>query len=147
MVQRTAQTRDRLTLYDPNELPELYAATGRGTCLEPEFQDGDCVAFSKSVQPKSGDIVSIWFRPGVKPPGEPQQWLKRLLVEPPPGMLFPFAPTSGSEFVPVIIVEQLNPPRSFTIRCTDILAIHKCIGKAEPGGNGKARFRWKEARP
>ena len=34
----------------------------------------------------------------------------------------------------MIMVEQLNPPTGYSIKCKDILAIHKAVGYSPAGG-------------
>lgn len=124
--------------YDPDELPDLYAARGAGTCMEPDLHDGVCLAFQRSGVCKPGDFVAIWLRPERVRPGGQHHWLKRLVMAPPSWMRFPYTPAPGSSIEPVIVVEQLNPPKRYVIACADILAMHRCIGEAESLGDGRA---------
>lgn len=113
-----------LPFFHPDEMPDVYAITGVGTCMEPEIADGSVVAFTKQVPPKPGDVVSIVFtREAGRRRGLPGL-IKRLVI--PPG------------FEGLVIVEQFNPPRTYTIPTTDILAIHKLIGIAQSAGDGQA---------
>jgi hypothetical protein len=129
------------TTYDPATLPDLYAARGEGSCMEPEFSDGACLAFDRTAAAQPGDYVVIWFRPGLTPPGGPQHWFKRLVMPPPPGTSFPVDEQTASELEPVIIVEQLNPPKLYSINCSSILALHRCIGEAERMEGGRVAVR------
>ncbi len=127
-------------LYDPATLPERYAAEGRGRCMEPVIQDGTCLVFDREGEANAGDIVGLWLRPEAVPAGQPQQMVKRLVMGLPPIRL-PFRPGPGNECVPIIVVEQLNPPLTYRFRATDVIAVHRCIGSAEPAADGVARFR------
>ena len=124
---------------DPAEFSDLYAAIGYGTCMEPELRNGDCFVFQKSASVSPGDIVGVWWKPEHVSPGRPQQWLKRLVMGGPPDMEYPCLRRGELEFV--IVVEQLNPPRLFQIKCSQILALHRCIGVAERDAEGRAVIR------
>lgn len=130
-----------VALDDPSTFPDLYASGCVGTCLEPVFKDGVCLVFSKTEEPKAGDFVGMFFKPGAVPTSGPNRWVKRLAMNMMPGLTFPYVAAPGREIEPLVIVEMLNPPRRFAFRASQILAIHKVVGEAEPGGNGMARYR------
>jgi hypothetical protein len=46
------------------------------------------------------------------------------------GVTFPYEAHPDSNVIPVIIVEQDNPRRQYTITADRILAIHRCLGAA-----------------
>ena len=125
-----------------DQLPDLYAMVGKGRCMEPEVMDGTCLAFDKHEEPVSGDTVILWFRPEFAKEDGTQCMYKRLVALPPVSLPFKLAPTSNC--VPVVTVEMLNPPRRFNFPVTELLAVHKCIGPAEPKGNGVAALRRKK---
>jgi hypothetical protein len=114
----------------PEDCPEVYASIAKGTCLEPIYRDGCCLAFSTIERPKPGDFVGVWFTPGTAPPGQPDRWVKRLVSFGPPGFTF-FDVARDSPLQPFVVVEMLNPPREFVIPASRIVAIHKVIGEAQ----------------
>lgn len=113
----------------PDNMPDLYALTGVGTCMLPLIDDGACVAFDKRLPVKSGDIVCVIFSARAAAAYGAPGLLKRFVSMPPEG------------FDGMIVVEQVNPVRRYTIPSTDVLAIHKMIGIAAREGNGKATVR------
>ena len=125
----------------PDDMPDVYASICKGVCLEPFYRDGACLVFSKSEQIEPGDFVGVLLHPAiVEADGLPRR-VKRLVSAGWHGITFPFKPHPQDEVEPVVILEQLNPPRIFRIRASHILAMHKVIGEAETMGNGQARFR------
>lgn len=124
---------------DPLDLPPVYASVAKGRCLEPVFSDGDCIAFSSSAAIEPGDFVGVCFHPDAVPEGQHARLVKRLrLLQ--PDLSFPYRSASGSEVVPLVELEQLNPPRLYRIPADRILALHKVIGTAISDGSGKARL-------
>ena len=116
---------NKRTFIDPSTLPDAYALTLQGDCLAPVIPDGASVGIDKLVQPKAGDVVCIWFRPEATAPDGLQCTLKKLLLNIPSWVKFPHRDYPGSDVVPVLIVKQFNPERQYTIKCADILAVHK----------------------
>lgn len=114
---------------NPDDMPDLYAVTGVGTCMEPEVPDGTCCVFDKREDPKPGDIVGVIFTPEAAARRQQPGMIKRLVMSPPP-----------AGFEGVFIVEQVNPPRDYTLETRDVLAIHKFVGTAIRGEEGKAYF-------
>lgn len=117
---RTTSTPAPVRFIHPNDMPDRYAVTGRGTCMAPLIADGAMLVCDKTNEPASGDVVLIHFTeafgrrygsPGVA---------KRLITPPPP-----------AGFSGYIVAEQLNPPRKYTFHTDDVLAVHKCIGLAD----------------
>ncbi len=112
--------RGPLPFIHPNDMPEVYAAPGTGDCLVPLVPANAKLAFDKREAVRPGDVVVAWFPPeGARRfcmPG----WVKRLASPLPP---------EGR--VGVIELEMINPQRTFSIRSTDVLAVHKCIGEAD----------------
>lgn len=124
----------------PDDCPDVYASICKGACLEPTFADGVCLVFSKLAPCQDGDFVGIWLRPDIPQADELPRRVKRLGMGLPHGFAFPFRPASGNELVPLVALEQLNPPRSFLIPATHIIAMHKVVGTAIEQGNGMARM-------
>jgi hypothetical protein len=113
---------------DVDELPDIYCLKLDGDCLEPLIPDGATVALKKSASFGVGDVVCIWFRPEVLAPGSCQGWIKRVTLNVPPWVKFPYREHPESEVSALIMVEQLNPPINYSLKCKNILAIHKAVG-------------------
>jgi hypothetical protein len=132
---KTTTTRRRsLPSIDSKTLPDLYCMGLDGDCLEPLIPDRGVVMIKKSEPFGVGDVVCIWFRPEYVGPGGPQSWLKRVTMNMPPWVKFPYKEHPESEVSALIMVEQLNPPIGYRIKCKDILAIHKAVGYSPAGG-------------
>jgi hypothetical protein len=124
-----------LPVVDPEELPELYCLKLDGDCLEPVIPDRAAVMIKKSETFDVGDVVVIWFRAEAVPAGAPRSWLKRITMNAPPWVKkFPYSDHPKSDVAALIMVEQLNPPIGYTVKCEDILAIHKAVGYSPAGG-------------
>lgn len=123
-----------LPVVDTEQLPELYCLKLDGDCLEPVIPDRAAVMIKKSETFDVGDVVVIWFRAEAVPAGEPRSWLKRITMNAPPWVKFPYKDHPKSDVAPLIMVEQLNPPVGYTVKCSDILAIHKAVGYSPAGG-------------
>lgn len=57
-----------------------------------------------------------------------------------PGIAFPFQAAPGSELMPLVELEQHNPPRVQRVRADRILSMHKVIGTAKAMGDRAARL-------
>lgn len=113
--------------YDPTLFADEYAMRVAGTCLEPTFMDGCALLFSKTETFRLDDFVVIHLKPEFVREGSPQATVKQvvLCVRPPaPGT----DPSRISNIAPCLVVQQLNPKRSYTIPWDCILAVHKCMG-------------------
>ena len=108
--------------------PDLYMAPTVGDCLVPEINPGDTVIASPAAAPEPGDFVIIWLKKG-KPK------VKRLVFRLPP-IRVP-APGSDSNVMPALVLEQINPKRTYWMPMDKVRAVHKVIGtiieSAEPG--------------
>lgn len=71
------------------KLPELYAMICEGSCMEPEFANGDVLLFNKDEPFSSGDLVALYLRPELVRPGQCQAAVKRLVLAPPADVKFP----------------------------------------------------------
>lgn len=120
----------------PDDMPDLHALHGYGTCMEPEIEDGAVLVCDKRETPMPGDIVSLIFTQEAAARWGLPGMVKRLALALPP-MDIP----EGSEVTGAIVVDQINPPRRLVIPATDVLAVHKCVGTAESNGDGTARYR------
>lgn len=112
---------------DPGDLPDLYALTVTGACMEPFVFDGATCVFDKRRKPGRGDLVAIWGRPGERRPGDPEVHLKRLVVPPLDFVEFPMPEMPGGNTTLAIIVDQMNPMRSYTVFCERIMALHTLV--------------------
>ena len=119
-----------LQIIDPADMPDQYAVPGYGRCMSPVFNDGDLLVCDKNQKPEAGDEVIVHFRREYAQLYGVPGWVKRLGTAP---------PSIGTEGL--IIVDQLSPPRRFTVPSCHISAIHKIVGTAESCGSGTARFR------
>jgi hypothetical protein len=64
------------------------------------------------------DVVCIWLKPEAVQPGANQAWLKRLTLNVPPWVKsFPYTDHPESDVLAIIVVEQLNPPICYTVKC------------------------------
>ena len=119
---------------DPATLPDLYCSTCEGDCLQPLIPNGATIAFSKLEVPKAGDFVVVWKRPEIVEAGRHQAIVKRMVMNIPPWVKsFPFKEHPQSEVHALIVAEQMNPRRAFSIKCSDVIAVHKAIGYLAEG--------------
>ena len=126
--------------YSPEDVPNVYASICKGDCLSPIFEDGACLVFSKEQRPEPGDFVGFWLHPDAIAPGEHPRRVKRLVMGLPNHLSLPYSVQPGDEVEPVIIVEQLNPPKTYQVRASRMLAMHRVVGEAEADGTGQARM-------
>lgn len=89
------------------------------------------MVFDREAPVRNGDFANFFYRREVVKPGQLSIALKKLVIAPPPFVTFPWKDHPESEVVPVIIVEQLNPARRWSVRCADLLAVHRCLGHAD----------------
>lgn len=119
-----------LPYVDPADMPDLYALTGKGTCMEPLFYDGDTLVGDKRDAPKPGDTVLVFFHRDVALRYGMPGWVKRLVH---------VWPVAGED--DLITLEQINPPKRYVVPASHIVAMHKCVGKATSQGDGTALYR------
>lgn len=125
----------------PDECPEIYASTCKGTCLEPIYRDGACLVFSKAERAVPGDFVGVWLQ---SQDGTVERRVKRLALGLPENIEFPFKLHPLSEAEPLVVLDQLNPAQTYCIPATKVIALHKVIGEAESNGDGTARLLQRE---
>jgi hypothetical protein len=118
----------------------------RGDCLEPVLPDGATIMLRKSDPASAGDIVCVYFHPRLVKPGDAPAFLKRMVLGLPKGLKLPFVKHPESECTPVLIVEQLNPPITYTIDFADVIAIHKAVAWG-PAAKIGTTFSTKDMRP
>jgi hypothetical protein len=115
--------------FDPATLPDRYALSVVGDCMEPTIADGARATFSRAETFEAGDIVVIWFRPEIIKDGMAACALKRLTLAPPPWVLsFPYQDNPKSDVGALLVFEQDNPRLTYSMKCSDIAAVHKFTG-------------------
>lgn len=112
---------------DPSKLPDLYRLVVAGDCMSPRINESDHITGDRTAQVKNGDDVILFFKEGVHTAHGSNVWLKRVVMNVMPGIKLPFEPHPKSEVIPVLIVEQLNPPQHYRIDVRSLLAVHKCV--------------------
>ncbi len=112
-----------LKALEPSELPDRYQMTCEGDCLLPVFESGTKFLFSRSGRRTVGSYVVLWRKRELTPPGQYQALIKRLLTPVPRRWS-----SSNPQMPPVIIVETLNPHRSYVVPLDQLAAVHKCDG-------------------
>ncbi len=129
-MRAAALARAPLPFIHPDDMPDVYALTGVGTCMMPLLEDGGLLVFDKRLDPQPGDIVGLIFtREAGLRRGQPGS-LKRLVMMLPP-----------SGFEGIVVAEQINPHRVYYFPTTDLLAVHKFVGVAERLPDGRAALR------
>lgn len=116
---------------DPATLPERYAMRVAGDCMAPEIEPNALLLFDRTEPVAVGDTVIVFLRPELVPAGGFQAQIKRLAMAIPPWVKFPYRAHPESNVQSLLVLEALNPRRTFGIRCADVLALHKCIGLPE----------------
>lgn len=112
---------------EADDLPEVYAMTCVGKCLEPVYADGTKFTFSTADAVEAGDYVVLWRKPNYTRRGQIQALLKHLLT-PLPSSWNP--ELENQPISPVVIVATHNPPQSWVVRLDELMAVHKCNGPA-----------------
>lgn len=115
------------TVFQPDAAPDVYAASGVGDCMVPLIPGNATLAFDKRQSVGPGDVVHLWFTPEHARRLGIAGWVKRLRSPLPP-----------AGHIGLIEVEMLNPYRVLTLRSTEVMAVHKCIGIARSTGSGLA---------
>jgi hypothetical protein len=93
--------------------PDSFGLKISGNCLAPRARDGQ-FAIVESKLPKPGDLAVFWFKGHLMP-------TIKILSGPIIG--YPLHPES--ECIPIIQVEQLNPPQRYEVRLDKI----ECIAR------------------
>lgn len=115
------------TFIDPTTLPDEYAMRVRGDCLAPAIKAGDAVLFDQRQPFAPGDLVGVYLKAECSG-GSTNVGLKRLVMNMMPGVTYPYQAHPDSNIMPVLVCEQDNPHRQYTIPADQILAIHRCMG-------------------
>lgn len=95
-------------------VPKGYAVFAVGASMEDRYHPGELVYIHPGKPVGPGDYVLVQLHP--KEDGEgPRAFLKRLVKR------------SG----PRVILEQLNPKKTFELKADEIVSIHKVVGSGE----------------
>ena len=113
---------------DPTTLPDEYAMRVRGDCLAPAIKAGDSVLVDQRQPFAPGDLVCVFLKAECVHLGSTNVGLKRLVMNMMPGVTYPYQAHPDSNIMPLLVCEQDNPPRQYTIPADQILAIHRCLG-------------------
>lgn len=97
---------------------EAYVITVTGDCLSPEVNDGDYAVASPNAPVTPGKLVILY-------PNDGDARIKRAVMMPPASMM---KVHPDCEFMPLVIVEQLNPPRRYTVPVDKLEAVHGVLG-------------------
>ena len=108
---------------DPLRLPEAYAMKCEGDCLMPVYSTGTKFEFSTTARRRVGDFVALWRKPELTGTKQYQALVKRLLTPVPRRGRVPH------DMPPVILVETLNPHRTWIVQMDQLAAVHRCIGE------------------
>ena len=103
----------------------VYAMVCDGDCLEPVIHDKAMVLVAPGMPIRPGDFVTLWPKDPAHRPG-----VKRVVMAPPADWAT-WSP--DSEAIPLVIVEQLNPPRRYHITNDKLSAIHRAFATFTPG--------------
>lgn len=128
LTNNAAPARPVVRIADPTTMPDQYIVKCDGVCMLPNIADGSPVLCDKTQPVKAGDLVVLFFKPEHIPNGEHQAILKRLVLNVPPYVKFPFKEHPDSNVHAIVIVEMDNPPKQFGYKCEHLLGIHKCLG-------------------
>ncbi len=116
--------------FDPAKLPQRYAMRCDGDCMEPDYHNGDVLIFDRTAKASPGDCVVAWRRPECTPAGQWPAIVKRL-VWAPDWVRLPYTPGPHANVQLNIVLEYINPTATrITVRCSEVLAIHRCLGAA-----------------
>ncbi|ODT80956.1 MAG: hypothetical protein ABS76_14305 [Pelagibacterium sp. SCN 64-44] len=115
--------------YERDDLPSTYVCQCEGVCLVPVYQDGARLLFDATALIEPGDYVCLWLKPRFYHEGIKYQCMVKRLVTPLP--IGPFPLPDEMPAPPVILVEMLNPARTFVVPLNRLEAIHKCQGEYE----------------
>jgi len=108
--------------------PEEYAMWVDGDCCAPEIPDGCHVLCSTTRVPRIGDYVVIHFTPQAAAQLGYEAWVKRLVMMQRPATSSR-KPRYASNVAPCLVVEQLNPQRTYVLQWSAVRAVHWCAGK------------------
>ena len=95
-------------------VPQAYAIYVYGTSMEPRYHPGELVYVHPNRPVKNGDYVLVQIR--AKSEGDaPRALLKRQVKR--------------SETK--LVLEQFNPPKTFDVKLSDVVTVHKLVGSGE----------------
>ncbi len=100
--------------------PGLYALTVEGGCMSPRLHSGQVAIFSPTQPCRPGDLVALHPTDGSQPQ------VKQLRTLPGQPIGTPQHPDSTAEHA--VMVAQINPPHTCTIRIGQLKAMHRMVG-------------------
>lgn len=106
-------------------IEKKYVATVNAPGMVGEISHGDRVIMDSTIEPKYGDLVGVITSEGsllmtLDSSLQPGRWEKLPYDE---------APTSTA--VPIVVGTILGTDKQVSIKMSDCLAVHLCLGKAE----------------
>ncbi len=134
---RALRTDPGTPVYDPAEIDVLYSMPVDGPSPALALERGDRLVMSKIETPRAGDIVAVWFRAELTPPGEPQVLTLRLLTALP--VRLPYASALPPKDQAAIAVAHPDSGETCGVPVRHLLAVHRCIGKL---GGDDGVVRW-----
>jgi hypothetical protein len=115
---------DLLAQIGEQHVADIYAMGVDGDCLEPVIHNKSMVLVTPEMPIRSGDFVTLWPKDPGQRPG-----IKRVVMAPPEN----WSSWVSDEVIPLVIVEQLNPPRQYRITTDKLSAIHRVFATFTPG--------------
>lgn len=122
------KSRTVIDQFNVHLLPSVYAIEADGSCMDPIIKSGEKIEVRRGETIRAGDVVVLYFRSHIQLPNGWAALVKRIRKVPPKWLQFPYDHDISDGEPPFIVVEQINPHRLYKIVCTDILAVHCCVG-------------------
>lgn len=97
------------TFLDPAKLPDVFGLTVRGDCMSPTIRDGSHIVVERNAPVKPGELVCVFLKPEFVPAGQLQAGVKRLVLNIPPFVKFPFKNHPDSAVRPVSFSNRTIP--------------------------------------
>ncbi len=104
-----------------HELPKQYWLEVAGNALEPAFTNGCKVRCERDSRPDNGDYATAYIFEG----GELKQVLGKVVLGLPEEFALPFEGHPGDTVRPMVLMEQFNPARQWTIPAEKLMGLHK----------------------
>lgn len=111
----------------PDDMPQQYAIVINGSDETPEMACGEKQVFSTVIPPATGDIVALWFKPGIIGNSGHQLVAFRLIKSAPAWAKFNWNYNPDCKDDPKVVVKTLRNPRQLTVRINDLSAIHTWV--------------------
>ena len=95
-----------------------------GDCLMPVYASGTKFLFSATSRRRVGDYVALWRKPEQTFNDQYQSLINRLLTPIPRRWAATYR-----DMPPDVLVETLNPQRTYVVPVDQLAAIHRCEGQ------------------